>query len=85
MLKKLTVENFTNFDKAEFDFVPGINIIIGESYSGKSHVLKLAYSVASIWNQCGKEGWKINLKNKLYNVFGVSKLGDLQSLNSKFC
>ncbi|MCQ8103777.1 AAA family ATPase [Methylomonas sp. SURF-2] len=81
MLKKLTVENFTNFDKAEFSFVPGINIIIGENSSGKSHVLKLAYSIASVWNQCGKEGWKSSLKNKLYKVFRVSKLRDLQSLH----
>lgn len=85
MLKKLTIENFTNFDKAEFNFVPGINIIIGENSSGKSHVLKLAYSVASVWNQCGKEGWKSSLKNKLYKVFRVSKLGDLHSLHKKSC
>jgi len=83
MLKKLTIENFTNFDKAEFNFVPGINIIIGENSSGKSHVLKLAYSVASVWNQCGKEGWKSSLKNKLYKVFRVSKLEDLHSLHKK--
>lgn len=81
MLKKLTIENFTNFDEAEFNFVPGINIIIGENSSGKSHVLKLAYSIASVWNQCGKEGWKSSLKNKLYKVFRVSKLGDLQSFH----
>jgi len=85
MLKKLTIENFTNFDKAEFNFVPGINIIIGENSSGKSHVLKLAYSVASVWNQCGKEGWKSSLKNKLYKVFRVSKLGDLHPLHKKTC
>lgn len=81
MLKKLTIENFTTFDKAEFNFVPGINIIIGENSSGKSHILKLAYSIASVWNQCGKEGWKSSLKNKLYKVFKVSKLKDLQSLH----
>jgi predicted ATPase len=81
MLKKLTIENFTNFDKAEFDFVPGINIIIGENSSGKSHVLKLAYSIASVWNRIGKEGWRKSLKDKLYGVFKVSKLGDLQTMH----
>jgi AAA15 family ATPase/GTPase len=81
MLKKLIIENFTNFDEAEFDFVPGINIVIGENSSGKSHVLKLAYSIASVWNQCGKEGWKSGLKNKLYKVFRVSKLVDLQAFH----
>lgn len=82
MLKKLTLHNFTNFENAEFDFVPGINIIIGENSSGKSHILKLAYSIASVWNQCGKEGWRSNLKNKLYKVFRISKLEDLQSINN---
>lgn len=74
MLKKLTLDNFTTFQQAEFNFSPGINIIIGENSTGKSHVLKLAYSVASIWGQCGKEGWRELLVNKLHGVFGVEEL-----------
>ena len=82
MLKKLCIENFTNFESAEFNFVAGINIIVGENSSGKSHVLKLAYSIASVWNRIGKEGWKKALKDKLYGVFRVSKLIDLQAFQS---
>jgi AAA15 family ATPase/GTPase len=82
MLKKLSVQNFTTFDRAEFNFSSGINIIIGENSSGKSHVLKLAYSVASVWDQCGKEGWKDSLINKLHRVFRVEELIELKKNNT---
>lgn len=82
MLKKLTVENITVFSNAEFNFSPGINIIIGENSSGKSHVLKLAYSVASIWDQCGKQGWREKLINKLHRVFRVEELIELKKMDA---
>jgi len=79
MLKKLILENFTTFQHAEFNFAPGINIIIGENSSGKSHVLKLAYSVATVWEQCGKEGWREQLVKKLHGVFGIEQLLELRN------
>jgi AAA15 family ATPase/GTPase len=79
MLKKLSLENFTTFQHAEFNFSPGINIIIGENSSGKSHVLKLAYSVATIWEQCGKEGWREQLVKKLHGVFGIEEISELRN------
>jgi AAA15 family ATPase/GTPase len=79
MLKKLTLENITTFEKAEFNFSNGVNIIAGENSSGKSHVLKMAYSVACIWEQCGKEGWKENLIKKIHNVFKIEELQQLKN------
>ncbi len=79
MLKKLTLHNFTTFENAEFNFSKGINIIIGENSSGKSHVLKLAYSVATVWNQCGNKGWRETLINKLHGVFRINNLIELQN------
>jgi predicted ATPase len=79
MLKKLTLQNITTFENAEFNFSPGINIIIGENSSGKSHILKLAYSIACIWGQCGKEGWRENLITKLHNVFKIEELQQLKN------
>ena len=79
MLKKLSLENFTTFQHAEFTFSKGINIIIGENSSGKSHLLKLAYSVASIWEQCGKEGWREQLVKKLHGVFHIEELSELRN------
>lgn len=79
MLKKLTLDNITTFQHAEFNFSKGINIIIGENFSGKSHVLKMAYSVATIWEQCGKEGWIKQLVKKLHGVFGIEELFELRN------
>ncbi len=79
MLKKLSLDNFTTFQHAEFNFSKGINIIIGENSSGKSHVLKLAYSVATVWEQCGKTGWREQLVEKLHGVFGIDLLLDLKN------
>ncbi|HVA47274.1 MAG TPA: AAA family ATPase [Pirellulales bacterium] len=44
-IKELTVKNFTVFDEAKFEFSPGLNVIIGENGTGKSHLLKLMYAI----------------------------------------
>lgn len=46
MLTKLHVKDFTVFADAEFTF-GALNVIHGENSSGKTHILKLAYSVVS--------------------------------------
>jgi AAA15 family ATPase/GTPase len=79
MLKKLNLDNFTTFQHAEFNFSKGINIIIGENSSGKSHILKLAYSVATVWDQCCNAGGREQLVKKLHGVFGVEKLSELRN------
>lgn len=45
MLKTLTLKNFTVFPTAELEFSPGLNVIVGENGTGKSHLLKLGYAV----------------------------------------
>ncbi len=45
MIKKITIKNLTVFPEAELNLSPGLNVIIGENGSGKSHLLKAAYSV----------------------------------------
>lgn len=47
MITKLELENFTVFDKLEIDFSPKINIIIGENGTGKTQLLKAAYTLSS--------------------------------------
>lgn len=56
MLKRLRVKNFTVFPDADFQFAAGLNVVIGENGTGKSHVLKLAYSVmAALYGSTRKE------------------------------
>lgn len=45
-LKRLELDRFTAFEKATFDFEPGVNVLIGENGTGKSHVLKLIYCLS---------------------------------------
>jgi AAA15 family ATPase/GTPase len=45
MLKRLHLQNFTVFAAANFEFGPGLNVLVGTNGTGKSHVLKLGYAV----------------------------------------
>ena len=45
-IRRVTLSKFTLFEEAEFDFTPGINVLIGENGAGKSHLLKLLYALS---------------------------------------
>lgn len=47
MLKRLHLRNFTVFEDANFEFGPGLNVIVGANGTGKSHVLKAGYVTLS--------------------------------------
>jgi ABC-type transport system involved in cytochrome c biogenesis ATPase subunit len=74
-LTKLCLEKFCVFKKAEFGFSPGINVFIGTNGTGKSHLLKLLYSVlkanekADKNNPISPNNLETLLKQKLVNVF----------------
>lgn len=42
-IRRLQLENFTCFSKADLEFSPGINVFIGENGTGKTHLLKVLY------------------------------------------
>lgn len=46
MLKSLKIDNFSVFEHAEINWSPGINVIVGENGTGKSQLMKLAYSLS---------------------------------------
>ena len=43
MFERLEIENFTVFERAEFEWSPGLNVLVGANGTGKTHVLKLLY------------------------------------------
>lgn len=43
-IRSLTVENFTAFSEATLNF-SNLNVIVGDNETGKTHLLKLAYSI----------------------------------------
>lgn len=46
MQKTLKIQNFTVFDDVEIQWSPGLNVIVGENGTGKSQLMKLAYSLS---------------------------------------
>jgi hypothetical protein len=89
MIKSLRIKGFTLFHQAKLDFVPGINVVIGSNGTGKSHVLKLAYTAAR-WShemalRAAKQGrpdkatLQKELGGKLVRVFRPDQLGRLAS------
>lgn len=44
----LSLKSFSAFHEADFRFSPGLNVLIGANATGKSHAMKLIYSILKI-------------------------------------
>jgi predicted ATPase len=82
MLKTLKLSNFTVFEEVEFEFASGLNVFVGENGAGKTHVLKVAYSVlasmpSGIPTPPSKSQRESRLADKLSEVFKPDRLGHL--------
>ncbi len=67
MLEKVELRNFTVFGNVDLEFSPGVNLIIGENGTGKTHLLKLLYSVLESKRANPDSPFKI--ADKLQKVF----------------
>ncbi len=70
---KVGFENFTAFKSLEVEFSPGINALIGENGTGKTHLMKACYAV------CDFEKSDRSLAHKMLGVFLPSG-SDIQRL-----
>jgi energy-coupling factor transporter ATP-binding protein EcfA2 len=89
MIKLLTLRNFTVFKEAELQFSPGLNVIIGENGTGKTHLLKLSYlfsqaRYALVKNQQLTSDAKVEyyFSEHLQSLFKPDKIGSLVSVGS---
>jgi energy-coupling factor transporter ATP-binding protein EcfA2 len=48
LLTRIEIQDFTAFSELRMDFCPGINLLIGNSGTGKSHLLKLLYCACRV-------------------------------------
>ncbi len=48
MIKRMTLKNLTVFSDADLEFGRNLNVIIGENGAGKTHLLKMIYSVLAV-------------------------------------
>lgn len=83
MLKTLEIKNFTCFPEAKLDFSPGLNVIVGENGTGKTHLLKLGYAVLrslkNVQRPPAKEAYGRDLASHLVALFRPDSLGRLAS------
>ncbi|MBU3179256.1 AAA family ATPase [Clostridium estertheticum] len=45
-IEKLSLKNITVFEELDIAFSQGINILIGENGTGKTHVMKILYAIS---------------------------------------
>jgi ABC-type branched-subunit amino acid transport system ATPase component len=62
-LKRLLFQQFTAFENLDLVFSPGINVLIGANGTGKTHIMKVAYSA------CDISKTKYDFAEKLVRVF----------------
>ncbi len=84
MLKTVHIENLTVFPRAELRLSPGLNVITGKSGTGKSHLLKLCYTVLKTLESFGskvpaRDVAEHRFASNLMAVFRPEKLGGLVS------
>ena len=82
----LTFKDFTAFKEAQFEFASGLNVVVGENGTGKTHILKAAYCGTYVCARGAKEPISANptkaylqsaIANKLTAVFRPDELGRL--------
>jgi energy-coupling factor transporter ATP-binding protein EcfA2 len=54
MIQRLEISNFMSFKRLTLDLSPGVNVIIGENGTGKTHLLKAAWALAHAANARAK-------------------------------
>lgn len=55
MLKRMDIKRFTVFRDQPLTWSPALNVIVGENSTGKSHLLKLAYTLIATSAECGRK------------------------------
>lgn len=85
MLHSLDLTNLTVFPRASLHFSHGLNVIVGENGLGKSHLLKMAYSILAVSYDestrptTSRAGLQTRIADKLMGVFRPEGLGRLAS------
>jgi AAA15 family ATPase/GTPase len=79
MLKSLEIKNFTVFEEAKLEFCEGLNVIIGENGTGKTHLLKLGY-VSFVG---GGRVIENTLQKIVFDVFRTEEIDNLISFRKK--
>ncbi|WP_126448226.1 AAA family ATPase [Sulfuricystis multivorans] len=80
MLKNTSFQSLTTVPDGTWEFSPGLNVIIGENGTGKTHVLKAVYSLLKVQADSmnlTKSALEKAYAQKLVRVFRAESLGRL--------
>lgn len=90
MLNTLQIKHFTVFQEARFRFSPGLNLILGDNGTGKTHVLKLGYLFSRAWSDLTAKRARVTaqraelyLEERLLGLFRVTELDALVNQGAK--
>ena len=70
--QSLRLQNFTVFKDTEFDFVPGVNTLVGENGTGKTHLMKAMYAA-----QLTQARQMRNISETMGGLFQINNLAEL--------
>ena len=88
MIMRLKLKNFTVFKEADLKFSPGLNVIVGENGTGKTHLLKMCYVLSNAWSYLSKDtSWSKErvesyFSERIKQVFKPDKIGSLTTSDS---
>src|SRR5437763_1521912 len=54
-VRRVRIAKFTVFEEQTIVFSPGINVFLGANSTGKSHLMKLVYSLLRAWRDVRKD------------------------------
>lgn len=62
-LTRVKLKRFTAFEELDMEFSPGINVLVGDNGTGKTHLMKVCYAA------CDASNPHVTFDNKLIEVF----------------
>ena len=73
----LNLHNFTVFADQTFEFVPGLNVLVGENGTGKTHVMKALYAW-QLARHLADTGRGADYERLFAETYGAKAAGELQ-------
>ena len=73
----LNLHNFTVFADQTFEFVPDLNVLVGENGTGKTHVMKALYAWQLARHLAGT-GQEADFARVFAETYGAKAVGELQ-------
>lgn len=90
MIHRLSLQDFTAFSDVSLEFSGGLNVILGENGTGKTHLLKLGYMFCNAWPKLrnghsglGKQRTETYFAERLEGLFKPDRLGSLSRAEGK--